>query len=122
MSEKEYQLIGAAIAPGTGVMDWGRLVWIANRATSGIESTMGYVEILPGANNPLHRHHTCSETMFVIEGTIRHIVGDDSVELTAGDALVVPPGMLHGAANIGTKTARMIVAYDTGERDFEVAN
>jgi len=119
--ERPFQLIEGATAAGTGAMDWGRLVWIANRASSGIEATVGYVEIFPHTGNPVHRHHTCSEIMVVLEGTINHIVGEESVTLKKGDALLVPPGMRHGAINIGSTTARMIVAYDTGERDFEVA-
>lgn len=120
-TERTYQLIKNATGPGSGTMDWGRLVWIADRARSGVGSTVGFVEILPGTGNPLHRHNTCSEIMVVLEGRISHAVGDETVELGDGDALVVPPGMSHGAYNTGTATARMIVVYDSGERDFEVA-
>lgn len=122
MEDRPFLLYKDATGPGAGEVDWGRLHWIANRSNSGVGATVGYVEITPHTANPVHRHQTCSEVLVVLEGSIDHIVGDESVELGPGDALVVPPGMRHGAINLGATTARMIVVYDTGERDFEVAD
>lgn len=120
MSEDEtFRLFKDAIAPEEGQVDWGRLVWLSNRARSGIEATVGYVEIAPHTSNPTHRHHTCSETLFVLEGSLKHLVGEETVSLVPGDVLVVPPSMAHGARNTGDTTARMVVVYDIGDRDFE---
>jgi oxalate decarboxylase/phosphoglucose isomerase-like protein (cupin superfamily) len=38
--------------------------------------------------------------------------------MNAGDTLVVPPGIMHNAVNIGEGDADMIVAYSSGTRDF----
>lgn len=108
-----------AITSGRGEMSWGRLVWLSNRDLADVDATVGYVEIAPRAANPNHRHHTCSETLFVLEGEIDHLVGDETVHLRSGDVLVVPAGMVHGASNMGDTPARMVVVYDTGSRDFE---
>ena len=43
---------------------------------------------------------------------------DESIEMTAGDTLVVPPGVMHNAVNIGDTNADMIVSYSSGTRDF----
>lgn len=123
MSEQRpFHLFKDAVAPEHGVVDWGRLVWLSNRERAGFDATIGYVEIAPHTSNPTHRHHTCSETLFVLDGTLDHVVGADTVALERGDVLVVPPGMAHGAANTGGTTARMVVVYDAGERDFEAVD
>jgi quercetin dioxygenase-like cupin family protein len=114
-----YQVFKDAVALQQGLVDWGRLVWLANRKQAGIEATVGYGEIAPHTSNPAHRHHRCSETVFVLEGSLDHLAGADTVALQTGDVLVVPPGMVHKAANTGDTTARMVVVYDVGERDFE---
>jgi quercetin dioxygenase-like cupin family protein len=85
-----------------------------------VGATVGFVEILAGQANPLHVHADCSEILVLLEGSLSHVVGEETVELVAGDVLVVPPGMVHRAANNGTATARMVVVYDSGLRTFEV--
>lgn len=119
MRDSPFHLFRDAVARGNGEVDWGRLVWLSNHERAGIGATVGYVEIAPHSSNPTHRHHKCSETLFVLEGSLDHIVGAQTVPLQPGDVLVVPPGMAHGAANTGDTTARMVVVYDVGERDFE---
>jgi quercetin dioxygenase-like cupin family protein len=56
----------------------------------------------------------------VLSGRLRHTVGDGAVTLEAGDTLGIPPGEFHNAVNIGQEDADVIVAYSTGERDFEL--
>lgn len=114
-----HHLFKNLTAPPAGAVDWGRLVWLANREMAGLDATVGYVEIAPGARNPLHRHANCSEVLVLLEGELEHAVGEEWVDLSSGDVLVVPPGMAHGARNPGLTVARMVVAYDSGERGFE---
>ena len=97
---------------------WGTISWLTDGARDGVDVTVGYVEIAPDQANPLHVHDTCSETLVLLEGQLRHVVGDTEVALAAGDVLVVPAGMRHRAANSGSATARMVVVYDSGTRDF----
>ncbi len=101
---------------------WGSISWLTDRARHGVEATVGYVEILPGEANPLHVHANCSEILVLLEGSLSHVVGEETVELEAGDVLVVPPGMVHRAGNHGDATARMVVVYDAGTRDFQAVD
>lgn len=119
MSDQPFQLFRGAVASNGGDTDWGRLVWLADGATAGVEATVGFVEILPRTANPTHRHPDCHEVLVVLEGTLEHRVGDGTVDLHPGDVLVVPPGMIHGARNPGEVTARMLVVYDRGRRGYE---
>jgi mannose-6-phosphate isomerase-like protein (cupin superfamily) len=98
--------------------DWGTIRWCASDELTGTAATVGYVEIAAGERNPLHMHPNCTEVLVLLEGTLAHEVGDDVVELAPRDVLVIPPATPHRATNTGTVTARMLVAYDAGTREF----
>lgn len=100
---------------------WGSLTWLANREITGTEGvTLGRTIIRPGERNPRHRHNTCEEVLYVLRGRVRHSVGEESVVLESGDTLTIPAGVFHNAVNIGPEDADVIVAYSTGQRDFEL--
>jgi mannose-6-phosphate isomerase-like protein (cupin superfamily) len=46
---------------------------------------------LPGSGPDLHRH-PYEETFIIEDGNVRFTVGEETVEATAGDIVVVPPG------------------------------
>lgn len=102
----------------TVVEDWGTLTWLANDALSGSPLTVGRVTIRAGRSNPRHCHDTCEEVLYLLKGRLRHSFGDESVELQAGDTLVIRPGVMHHAVNLGDTEADMIVCYSSGKRDF----
>jgi quercetin dioxygenase-like cupin family protein len=54
----------------------------------------------PGAGPDLH-HHPYSETFVVIEGAVRFTVGEQVLDASAGDVVVVPPQTAHGFTNVG---------------------
>jgi quercetin dioxygenase-like cupin family protein len=97
---------------------WGTIRWLVSKAQLGIDATLGYVEIEPGLANPCHMHPNCTEMIVLLEGELEHAVGDEVVTLRPNDLLVVPAGEPHFGRNIGTTTARMLVFYDSGERQF----
>jgi quercetin dioxygenase-like cupin family protein len=53
-----------------------------------------------GDGAPSHFHTTTSESLFVIEGRLQVLAGDEVVVLEAGDFVSIPPGLPHafGAA------------------------
>jgi quercetin dioxygenase-like cupin family protein len=100
---------------------WGTLTWVANSTLTGTDGvTLGRTIIKPGQGNPRHRHNTCEEVVYLLSGRLRHTVGDGALILEAGDTLGIPPGEFHNAVNIGHEDADVIVAYSTGQRDFEL--
>jgi len=99
--------------------DWGSLTWVAGKKLGNAERlTLGRVVIRKGAQNPRHCHPNCAEVLYLLGGKLRHTVGDEAVILEPGDALAIPAGVFHHAASIGEEDAEMIVAYDSGERQF----
>ena len=45
---------------------------------------------------PLHKHVEHSETIYVLEGKAQMQLGDQSIEIVAGDYIRVPRGTAHG--------------------------
>jgi mannose-6-phosphate isomerase-like protein (cupin superfamily) len=66
----------------------------------------------PRGRRPLpHRHVTCSEAFWVLDGTITFVL--DGVELQGqrDDFLLVPRGAAHTFGNDGDETARLLVLH-----------
>src|ERR1700753_2015707 len=64
-----------------------------------------------GRPPPAHRHVTCSEAFWVLDGTITFVL--DGVEQRGGkdDFLLVPRGAGHPFGNDGDETARLLVLH-----------
>ena len=103
------------------VSDFGQLCWHVNATlVPGTNMTLGEVTIDAGFANPLHRHDNCEELLYLIEGTLEHRIGDEWFTMGPGDVIRVPVGVPHQGRNNGGTAARMVVAYDSGDRHFEV--
>ena len=106
---------------GATRMPWGSIQWLLNRELApDANLTFGYVEIEPGAKNPRMRHPNCDEVLFLLEGELDHSLEGEVFHLRPGDAIHIPRGAAHDAVNRGAVTARLVVAYDTGERQIEI--
>lgn len=125
MSESAgYIVRRGALDPSSGVEHpWGSLNFVSDKAMTGVDGvTVGMARIASGAENPLHIHANCSEIILLLRGSVEHVVGEDVVDLTAGDVLVVPAGMAHQARSVGSTLAEMVVVYDSGERGFQLVD
>jgi quercetin dioxygenase-like cupin family protein len=99
------------IAAGEGLVD---LWWKTGRLTvkaGGPETGGSFAQIETddprGTATPLHIHHHEDETFYVIEGRITVLVGDERIELGAGDFAFVPRGVVH-AYVVRSERARML--------------
>jgi quercetin dioxygenase-like cupin family protein len=79
---------------------------------------MNNVELAPGGVNPPHLHPRATEVGTVIEGSV--FVGFLSTNntlfskvLNAGEAFVIPRGLVHFQWNVGQVKARMITAFNS---------
>ena len=68
----------------------------------------------PGQGTPAHLQRYEDETFFVLEGTYRFLVGDQTVDLAAGGYAFVPRGTVHAFTNIGDASARLLVLVTPG--------
>lgn len=63
-------------------------------------------------------HPNPAVVLDLIEGELQHSIGDDLYHLTAGMAILIPQNAPHDVFNPGKSTARMLVAYPTGDRQM----
>jgi quercetin dioxygenase-like cupin family protein len=61
----------------------------------------------PEASVPLHRH-PYEETFIVREGRAAFSVDGETIEVNAGEAIVVPPGAAHGFVSTGEENLRLV--------------
>ncbi|GII78904.1 cupin [Sphaerisporangium rufum] len=75
-------------------------------ATSGF---MGVAYLRPGEHFTEHYHPHSEEFMYLVEGTVRaRIDGHQDIELTPGDALMVPKNVRHRVENHGHRQACLV--------------
>ena len=75
----------------------------------------------PGSNvPPPHSHSNNEECLYVLEGTLRYSVGAETRDLTPGQSMSTPKGVVHAFSNPFTETARALVVQspDIGAQYF----
>ncbi len=74
----------------------------------------------PGGANPAHTHDR-EEVMVLLAGKVNVTVGDESVGLVAGDAVIVPAQTPHQIENQGDQPAEWILVAPAGVRFFHAS-
>ena len=63
----------------------------------------------PGQAQKPHRHEQADKLYAVLEGEVRARVGEESVSITTGQAVLAPAGIDHGLENVSTARAAVLV-------------
>jgi mannose-6-phosphate isomerase-like protein (cupin superfamily) len=73
---------------------------------------MGEITIAPHTEGPpQHRHAQHDEGFYVVSGTVRFTVGEQSYDVPARTLVMVPPGAPHTFANPGDEPAVMLNTF-----------
>lgn len=99
-------------APGEGERHAAGAVEIVIKAT-GVDTAgsffLGENVVPPGFEGPpLHRHETLHDMFYVLEGTLRLRIEDETRELGPGSFVCVPPGVAHTFGNAGAEPLRFL--------------
>ncbi len=76
----------------------------------------------PGSNvPPPHSHSNNEECVYVLTGTLRYTVGAETRDLTSGQSMSTPKGVVHGFSNPFTEAARALIVMspDIGAQYFK---
>jgi quercetin dioxygenase-like cupin family protein len=96
-------------APGITRIDLQR----HDLSVAGREVIQNRVEISPEA--PLFRHkHPGEEVIYVLEGALQYQIESDpptTLNVKAGDVLIVPPETVHAVTNVGSGMAAELATY-----------
>jgi quercetin dioxygenase-like cupin family protein len=82
-------------------------------ATGGAYSVVEFIAD-PGDSTPLHVHSKEDEYLLVLEGTARVVLGDKTIEATAGQTLEMKRGIPHAWGNPGDKPIRLLFTAAPG--------
>lgn len=66
-----------------------------------------FVDAAPGEGPALHLH-PYEEVFILLEGQARYVAGDDELDVSAGDVVIVPPQTPHAFTNTGDGRLRQI--------------
>lgn len=80
-----------------------------------LETSTWRLVLAPGSPGAVHSVDR-EEIFVVLDGTVHARLGDQSVDLTAGDTLIVPANTLFSLANTGTQPCTAIAMLPVGGR------
>jgi quercetin dioxygenase-like cupin family protein len=85
---------------------------VINRNTVGSHRGMlTMTDFEPGGAHKLHRHPNSEQVSYLLRGTAQHLTASGPVDISAGDAVYVPPNEWHGFQNNGADTAVLLSLY-----------
>jgi quercetin dioxygenase-like cupin family protein len=76
-------------------------------ATGNESSSVVYFKIEPGHYLGTHTD-SAEEIVLILSGTVEASLGDETGQLSAGQAVLIPEMVPHGIRNIGDETARCV--------------
>jgi mannose-6-phosphate isomerase-like protein (cupin superfamily) len=83
---------------------------LIDRTTSGVTQCSLAEEMLPvGCEVIPHHHREIEEIYYLVSGSGLMTVGDDTREVSAGDAVYVPRGCRHTLRNTGSEPIKLIL-------------
>jgi len=74
-----------------------------------------FVSATPAGHGPSLHTHPYAEVFVVQEGSLTFVVGDETIEATAGQIIVVPAGMPHKFTNTSSVVAQHIDIHTSGQ-------
>jgi quercetin dioxygenase-like cupin family protein len=92
------------------VSDWQSAKASAWKGVPNPEIRMGFLELDPGATYPFHAH-PAPELYYVMHGTARWTVGNETFVARPGTAVNTPPNTRHSMINIGPDTLELLYVW-----------
>ncbi len=74
---------------------------------------------VPGAATPIH-DHPHEQLTYVLEGTVRLQVEEETHDLGPGEGAVIPGGVSHGVVHVGPQGARIIEVFTPVREDYRL--
>ena len=81
---------------------------LAHRNSVIRHQSLAEARLLPGASTQEHFHPQAEEIYYLTHGRGRIRIGDELREVSAGDAIAIPPGQKHKLWNTGSETLRLL--------------
>ncbi len=76
---------------------------LAHRNSCIRNQSLAEARVEPGAKTAAHFHRQTEEIYYIVEGTGLMTIGDEQRQVGPGDAVAIPPGVVHQIFNSGLK-------------------
>ena len=86
---------------------------MVNAAAGAGHLEVGELAIAPGEQVRLHIHETHEEAMYILDGPMNYVLGDESGVLEAGDMMLAPAAVKHSLQNPGDEPRRLLFIFPT---------
>jgi mannose-6-phosphate isomerase-like protein (cupin superfamily) len=70
-----------------------------------------------GTGSPIHIHHNEDEHFLILEGTAHLLLGEEKIDVPAGQTITLPRGVPHAWSNKSDVPLRMIALFNPGKFD-----
>ena len=117
-SQNQFKYVPAGTGPAyCGPGD--RITFLITGAETGGAFFMAEVSVAPGGGPPPHVHSREDESFYLQQGTLAVRVGDKALNVSAGDVVHMPRGVVHSFKNVGGETAKLLmVATPAGLENY----
>ena len=106
-------------------LDWGELGWVSRPAITGAKTlTVIEVTLNPGGGHNFHKHPDQEEVIYVMSGQIEQWLEQEKQTLKAGEAIFIPPDVVHASFNVSNQPAKLHVTLGpcVGEGGYELVD
>jgi quercetin dioxygenase-like cupin family protein len=103
-------------------LEWGVFAPVSSPADGAERIMTVEATFLQGKAHDFHRHPDQEEVIYVLEGELEQWVEQEWRLLGPGDAVVIPPAVVHASFNVGDEPARIIAILSpcVGDEGYEV--
>jgi mannose-6-phosphate isomerase-like protein (cupin superfamily) len=77
---------------------------LAHRNSAIRQQSLAEARLLPGASTTPHYHRVTEEIYYLLSGQARMRIGEEIRRVGPGDAIAIPPGLIHQITNTGGET------------------
>jgi mannose-6-phosphate isomerase-like protein (cupin superfamily) len=92
---------------------------LAYRNSAIRNQSLAEARLVPGASTREHYHPRAEEIYFITHGTGRMRIEGEVREVSAGDAIAIPPGKKHKLWNLGQDVLRLLCCCAPGYEDAD---
>ena len=87
---------------------------LAYRNSSIRNQSLAEARLPPGAGTTPHHHVKTEEIYYILEGQGSMRVGDEICQVGPGDAVAIPPGVVHQITNSGDRQLKLLCCCAPG--------
>jgi len=87
---------------------------LAHRNSSIRQQSLAEARLPPGASTTPHFHPKTEEIYYILEGSALMRIGEESRAVVSGDAIAIPPGLVHTITNTGEVVLKFLCCCAPG--------